>query len=590
MTTPITEKLKCTIKSLAIMILWCIFLLNALGCKKKNHEQTIQSTKVPDSVNNSYGVILETKPARTDSINNPVLKGFNPDPSLLRVGEDYFMVTSTFQWWPGIAVYHSKDLVNWHFLNYALTRKEQLDLTGIPGNAGIYAPQISYHDGTFYLLYTIFRESGWPFPDADNYLVTTSDIRKGWSDPVLLHSSGIDPSLFHDDDGKTYIVYTQFDYLPREDQGNQQIYLQEFDLAHKKFIGEGKIIYIGSISEGPHLLKKDTYYHLITAEGGTRFDHYMNSSRAKNIWGPFEQSPYNPIITSRDKPKQLLQKAGHGNLIETQTGEWYVSHLAARTLPDKRKCPLGRESSIQKIKWTKDGWFQLSNGSNAPLEKVQAPDIEEVVYQNPERSMRDEFDGDTLQPFYLTLRTPFNDHWLSLKERSGYLRMRGRQSPLGKYETSILARKVQSFEYTAETAVEFEPENIMHMAGLTCYYDEHNFFYLNVSKHDSLGKVLSILHVDGPSWGRTLEGSPVSIEGLKKVCLKVKVEYSNLQFYYSRNGKDWIPIGPVLDASELSDLHNGKWGFTGAMVGILTTDMQFKSKTADYDYFEYLEQ
>ncbi len=257
-------------------------------------------------------------------INNPILRGFNPDPSILRVGDDYYIATSTFEWFPGIQIHHSKDLVHWRVLTRPLNRTSQLDMLGNVNSGGVWAPCLSYDNGIFYLIYTDVKSRKGAFKDTHNYLVTSTDIMGPWSEPIYLNSSGFDPSLFHDDDGSKWLLNMIWDFRKGRNQF-AGIVIQEYSPAEQKLIGSVTNIFPGTElgrTEGPHLYKRNGYYYLLTAEGGTRYEHAATLARSTSIIGPYEAAPHNPILTSFGHPELPLQKAGHASLVETQTGEW----------------------------------------------------------------------------------------------------------------------------------------------------------------------------------------------------------------------------------------------------------------------------
>ncbi|AJG98239.1 beta-xylosidase [Clostridium beijerinckii] len=521
-------------------------------------------------------------------ITNPILPGFNPDPSILRVGEDYYIATSTFEWFPGVQVHHSKDLVNWKLIAHPLSRVSQLDMKGNPSSGGVWAPCLSYSDGVFYLIYTDAKSlDGWGFKDTHNYLVTATDINGEWSEPIYLNSSGFDPSLFHDDDGRKWLVNMLWDYRTGKSVF-AGILLQEYSVEEKRLIGTPKNIFKGTelwATEGPHLYKRNGYYYLMTAEGGTGHHHAVTMARSKNIDGPYEVDPENPILTSRHDPTLVLQKAGHGSMVCTQYGEWYMVHLCSRPIPTTGRCILGRETAIQKMMWTDDGWFRMASGGNTPEVKVQAPDIPEHKWEL--EPARDDFNSDKLNIHFATLRIPLGEDIMSLKERPGYLRLKGKESLISTHRQSLVARRQQSFKYTATTCIEFNPDNFQQMAGLVCIYDRQNFYYLRVSHDEELGKCIGIVASQNMAFNQPVKD--ISIEGFDRVYLKVKIDYDKLQFYYSNDEENWISIGPIMDASTLSDEFCNEGTFTGAFVGICCQDMSGSNKHADFDWFEYIE-
>ncbi|WP_449288690.1 glycoside hydrolase family 43 protein [Marinicrinis sediminis] len=283
-------------------------------------------------------------------IHNPVLKGFHPDPSILRVGDDFYMATSTFEWFPGVQLYHSRDLVHWRLLPHPLTRKSQLDMRGNPNSGGVWAPCLSHDGERFYLCYTDVKSLAGAFKDTPNYVVTSASIMGPWSEPMYLNSSGFDPSLFHDDDGRKWLVNMVWDHRKGKNPFHG-IVLQEWSAAEGKLVGPVYPIYKGSPlggTEGPHLYKRNDFYYLMTAEGGTGYDHAVTVARSRHLFGPYDTDPDNPVLTAAGSPELSLQRAGHASLVETAGGEWYLAHLCGRPLPGTRRCNLGRETAIQR--------------------------------------------------------------------------------------------------------------------------------------------------------------------------------------------------------------------------------------------------
>jgi xylan 1,4-beta-xylosidase len=525
-------------------------------------------------------------------ITNPVLPGFNPDPSILRVGDDYYIATSTFEWFPGVQIHHSKDLKNWKLIAHPLNRTSQLDMTGNPNSCGVWAPCLSYHEGTFYLIYTDVKTFRGAFKDAHNYLVTSDDITGEWSEPIYMNSSGFDPSLFHDDDGKKWFVNMVWDHR-QEKHPFGGILLQEYDNDQQKLIGPIKNIYKGTdikLTEAPHLYKKDGYYYLMTAEGGTVLRHAVSMARSKNIDGPYENDPNNPVLTSFNNPELELQRSGHASLVETQTGEWYLAHLAGRRMPSRGRCPMGRETALQKVVWNEEGWLRLADGTNEPSMVIEGPDLPEHLWE--EEPSRDNFDSTELNINFQFLRVDISQDLISLTEKPGYLRLKGGESLNSHHRQSLVARRQQSFFYTAETKLEFAPETFQQMAGLICMYDNKNFYYLHVTWHEELGRCIDIITNIKGEYEEPLHQNRISVNDEGPIYLRVKVDYDKLRFFYSDDGKDWHFTGQIFDASTLSDEFDDGGGdghFTGAFVGICNQDLTGRKLPADFDYFEYEE-
>ena len=523
-------------------------------------------------------------------ISNPILKGFNPDPSIIRVGDDYYIATSTFEWFPGVQIHHSKDLINWELVARPLNRISQLDMRGVPSSCGVWAPCLSYCDGLFYLIYTIVTNKSFFFKDTHNYLVTAKDICGDWTEPVYLNSSGFDPSLFHDDDGRKWLVnMLNGSGMGKNSRAFAGIVMQEYSDNEKKLIGPSKLIFEGSslrVTEGPHLYKRNGYYYLLTAEGGTGFGHAVTLARSKDIWGPYELHPENPILTSRYDTTLTLQKARNADLVETQNKEWFMVHLTSRPIQNRGQSVLGRETAIQRVVWCEDGWLRLEGGGNTPKVEIPAPSLQE--HSIPSIHARDDFDSSTLNIHFQSLRVPLGEDMMSLTERPGYLRLKGRDSVASLYYQSLIARRQQAFEYSASTCLEFEPDSFNQIAGLICIYNTENFYYLGVTHDEDLGKCIKVYIGDNGSYS-ILKGIEIPINGWDRIHLKAEVSYNRLFFSYSSDGNSNTRITKEFDSGRLSDEYCKGDSFTGAFVGISCHDTSGSRKHADFDYFEYNE-
>lgn len=521
-----------------------------------------------------------------NTIQNPIIPGFHPDPSILRVEDDYYIATSTFEWFPGVCIHHSKDLVHWRLLTYPLDRVSQIDMMGVSDSGGVWAPCLTYDNGTYYLIYTVVRSMDGTYANLTNYLVTAPSVTGPWSEPVYLNKEGFDPSLFHDTDGKKYLLNMNWDFTAGNFGG---IMMQEYDPTTQTLVGEQKIIFSGTetgLTEGPHLYKIGAWYYLLCAEGGTHWGHRETVARSKNLWGPYEADPAGPLITASDDAMLPIQRAGHGDLVKTQNGEWYFTHLGARPILSKGRSILGRESFIQKVMFTEDGWIRLKNGTHHPEKTVESPNLPPHPFApQPER---EDFDRETYSKELCSLRIPAS-RFASLTARKGYLRLCGMESLSSRFEQSLLARRQDAFSFEAETEVEFSPENPKQMAGLCTYYDTRNFYYAAVTWRKEVGKCLC-LFADINGWNRTAVVDPVPINGWNKVYLRAKVYYDKLEFFYSKGGESWTSFGEMFDQSTLSDeacWDKGFGCFTGAFVGIACQDLSGRGAYADFDYFSY---
>lgn len=527
------------------------------------------------------------------SIHNPVLRGFHPDPSILRVGDDYYLATSTFEWYPGVRVHHSRDLVHWRALGGIITERRLLDLRGCGDSNGVWAPDLSYHDGLFYLVYSDVASFASGYWDPQNFLITASDISGPWSDPVRLHSRGFDASLFHDEDGCTWLLSMSADWRPGRDRFGG-IEIQRYDRDRRLLVGKEQIIFSGTkagLTEGPRLYRREGWYYLMTAEGGTSWEHQVTVARSRNLMGPYETNPSGPMLTSVGRPGLRLQKAGHGSLVQTQKGKWYLAHLVGRPYTPLGNCVLGRETAIQQVEWPEGGWPAVAGG--VPADEISAPGLPSHPW--PEEPSTDTFDSSELSPAWSTLRRPGTPDWIDLHSRPSHLRIMGGQSPVGKQFPSLVARRAGAARCSLETVVEFNPANHRQLAGITGYYNTANWYFAYIARADDGRRTLEVLSCVS---GR-LTGYPqmaVDVSAAKRVGLRVNLDVPILQFAYDL-GDGWQPIPQIFDATTLSDEHaaimiDGEpaaWGFTGAFLGLWVQDLGGDGAYADFDYASYLE-
>ena len=544
-------------------------------------------------------------------ITNPILRGFNPDPSIVRVGDDYYIATSTFEWFPGVQIHHSRDLVHWRLVTRPLTRASQLDMRGDPDSCGIWAPCLTYADGLFHLIYTDVKRygrtttagaSGASLRDFHNYLVTSPRVDGEWSDPVYLNSSGFDPSLFHDDDGRKYLVNMLWDHRPGQNRF-AGIVLQEYSPTKRTLVGERRNIFTGTaigFTEAPHLYKRDGWYYLLTAEGGTGWGHAVTMARSRTLLGPYELHPDTYILTARHRPDLALQRAGHADLVETQSGETYMVYLCGRPLANRGRCTLGRETAIQPMTWGADGWLRTTDGGGVPHVQVPAPGGL-TPQPLPVSPVREDFDSETLPIDFQWLRSPSPGDLFSLQARTGYLRLYGRETIGSLFRQALVARRQQAHCFTAATRLEFDPQHFQQMAGLVCYYTSTKFHYLYLSR-DETGTHLRVMSAvpDSVSADAFTPPIPVAtkerrkgvpVEGGAPIDLRVEVDFERLRFAYRTAGQAWEWLPQQFDASILSDEATapGLPNFTGAFVGMACQDLAGTARPADFDWFEYRE-
>lgn len=542
-----------------------------------------------------------------NKIINPILRGFHPDPSIIRVDEDYYIATSTFEWWPGVRLHHSRDLKHWELIEYPLCRTSQLDLRGVGASQGIWAPCLTYDQGTFYLVYTIVKSFYCNMYDTENYLVTAQDIHGSWSEPTALNNFGFDPSLFHDDDGRKYMVSMVTDHrIPKKYAG--RLVLQEYDPVRKAMTGPVKDIYQADqiFLEGPHIFKRKNWYYLFAADTGTGEGHGQSILRSKSVWGPYEMYQADfmqrdsdaeaySILTSRHHEELLLQKSGHCDLVETKEGEWYAVHLCGRAskdrnpqdakrFPGSRRYMIGRETAVQKMRWTEDDWLVLDDGTSIPREEVDVPKGAKTLCNGRYALVRDDFDQPELHIDYQSLRIPMDEHYLSLTARPGWLRMYGRSGLSSKFSQTLIARRMTEYHMTASACMEFEPDLFKQMAGLIFLYDTDNYLYLHVSRDEEAGKCIALLKAENKKYEYLTEYLPVR-EG-QAMILRLEINENEAQFYFGYAQQQMQKIGPRVNAGFLSDEACDEGWFTGAMIGICCQDLTGFGKYADFDYFE----
>lgn len=512
---------------------------------------------------------------------NPILPGFHPDPSIVRVGDDYYLANSTFQWFPGIKLSRSRDLIHWQTVGYALDRLEQLNLRSTDDSMGLWAPTLRFFDGTFYLVVTLvqqFRAGEATRMSQQNLLFTTADISGPWSDPVYLHDLGIDPDIFRDIDGRLYIVSqdTKTGGGPRP----ERISIQEYDPAVRRLVGEPVPIWDGTelgITEGPHLYHRHGWYYLITAEGGTGYGHAVSLCRSRNLAGPYELAPGNPILTMSGRAGETA-KSGHADLVETQNGEWWMVCLGSR--PNSgRRCVLGRETFLLPVRWTDDGWLVVNEGRGLEME-LPVPDLPECVLPEAET-------GNFAGPDWQVVRAWSPEHVRVSKDR---LLLRARPEPLEDISAvNVVGTRIQRRRFSASVTVSFQPKIESESAGLVCYYDRHHHIGLFLTGND--GRSLEVRVANGAP-AKTVARIPWPDE--RDVELRVQSdEESRLQFSARPAGDgEFAEIGACQDGSTLSDEAAGvvfPWAsFTGAFVCLHASGNGYRSDCwAEFSNFAY---
>lgn len=540
-------------------------------------------------------------------IQNPILPGFHPDPCICRKGDDYYLAVSTFEWFPGIPVYHSKDLKHWELLTHVLTDDEKVDLKKLPSAKGIWAPCLTYCEAEdmFYVVYGVMNSMNARYFDVDNYLICSKNIEGPWSEPVYLHSAGFDASLLHDEDGRKWIVSLEWETREGYEKPGA-ICLAEYSSEKKEIIGYPKRIWSGGTDRGcieaPHLTRKNGWYYIMCAEGGTGYNHCVTMGRSKEIWGPYEIDPENPIVTSAPdisserhdpdhlkpqyyNPDSLLQKSGHGSYVETQNGEVYLVHLTSRPFVPELCCTLGRETAIQKMTWTKDGWLRMADGSR--LAKIQVPQSNLPVCEMPGIPDHDDFDTQVLGNWYYAPRI-MPQSFADVTARPGYVRLIGQESRTSLNRVSILARKLTSLHVRITTKMEFQPEIYQHSAGLILYYDNMNYINLRKYYSQTLGQgALSVVSLENGVKTEYVD-TRTPVEDVP-FYLRLYVDGRESWFEWSYEGTAYQKIGRIFHTAHFSDEYCKYGEFTGTMAGLTCADRMFHRHYADFDFFEYKE-
>ena len=510
------------------------------------------------------------------TVNNPILNGLYPDPSICAVGKDFYLVTSTFAYFPGIPIFHSRDLKNWEQIGHVLDRPSQLPLTGCGHSEGIYAPTIRYCDGMFYVITTNVSGGG-------NFYVTAKDPAGPWSEPVWLgeDAPGIDPSLFFDEDSTCYYVGTRPNPEGVRYNGDWEIWVQRLDLEQGCLTGESVKIWKGAMNgviwpEGPHIYKKDGYYYLMIAEGGTGPDHSVTVARSREIFGPYQGNPDNPILTHRHLGKNYpVTYVGHGDLAEDAAGNWYMVMLASR--PQQGYTMMGRETFLAKVEW-EGGWPVVNPGIGKLEEQVTLP-LEERRFE-PEDTVF-HFWREDLPMEFVTLRNPQAEMY-SLVERQGWLRLRLRPETLrDAANPSYLGVRQRHFCWQAAALLDFTAQQEEEAAGLALVQsDRCNLRFEKVRNERGTACIRIRRCENGVDQKIAAAEVPDGVCVLRIVCRGLEAD-----LYFEQNGvKHCMAQG--VDLRPLSTEIAG--GFTGCTVGMYASaEGADSSSFADFGWFSY---
>jgi len=495
---------------------------------------------------------------------NPVIPGFHPDPSVCKVGDDFYLVTSTFAYFPGVPVFHSKDLVNWKQIGHCLTRPSQVKLDKCRVSGGIYAPTIRYHEGTFYMVTTNVSDKG-------NFIVHTQDPAGEWSDPVWLKQGGIDPSLYFED-GKCYLTTNP----------DNCIYLSEINPATGEQLTESKAIWAGTggrYPEGPHIYKKDGWYYLMISEGGTEYGHHVTIARSKHIDGPYESNPANPILTHVNKNAQLnpIQGTGHADLVQANDGSWWMVCLAFRPQSGLHHL-LGRETFLAPVRWDKNAW-PVVNGDGTINLHMDVPTL--PLQPFGEVSYNTDFDEKQLGFEWNHLRMPDFENY-SLTDKKGFLRLKPTTVSLDDVDSpTFVGRRQEHINFVVTATMNIYNAKSGDEAGMTVFMDERSHYDLFLRSVDGKKRELVVRYRLG---ALTHNACEIDLpEG--EIHLRVQGDHEYYSFAYSTDGKNFETLGKM-DVRYISSETAG--GFTGIYLGLFAASASESSKAyADFDRFEY---
>ncbi|MFV3077220.1 glycoside hydrolase family 43 protein [Niveispirillum fermenti] len=508
---------------------------------------------------------------------NPILAGYYPDPSITRVGDDYYLVHSTFTWFPGLPVFHSRDLVNWTQIGNAIDRPGMLDFGSLGLSRGVFAPAIEHRDGVFYIVNTCVDCGG-------NFVITARDPAGPWSDPVWLPDleEGIDPSLFFDDDGRAYLLNNGPPPGAPLYDGHRAIWIQEFDAGALKTVGPRQLLVDGGIDpstrpiwiEGPHIIRKDGHYYLIAAEGGTAINHSQVVLRADAPMGPYVPGPVNPILTQRDldpdRPHPVTS-AGHADFVELPNGEWWATFLAVRPY-EGDYYNTGRDTYLLPVRWV-DGWPRITQPGEAIALTHARPGLPAQppapVPTSGPFAVRDEFDGPALPPYWMMARNPRGD-WYSLTEDAGFLTLR--LTPVGLSDhgnPAFWARRQQHMNALVTTEMHFAPVRPGDRAGLAAVQSDEYWYRFTVERRGK-DRVAQVAMRDGPQApadGRLLASLPVPDDG--PLYLRIVARGGAYDFLVATDaaaaGEEWRTVLAGADGKILST--KAANSFIGAMIG-----------------------
>ena len=513
------------------------------------------------------------------TFHNPILPGFYPDPAICRVGDDYYLVNSSFEYYPGIPIHHSKDLIHWQQIGYVLNSPTQCPLDHLKPSEGVFAPAIAYHDGTFYVANLMVGSLG-------TFIVTATNPAGPWSEPHPIKGiTGIDPALFFDDDGTAWYIGNEDPTGGAAYVGEHEIFIQRINLQTFELTGEKTVIERGGAvkqavwCEGPHLYKANGYYYLLISEGGTAEEHAISISRSKSITGPYELFNRNPILTHRNLGNTFpIQCAGHGDLVQTQTGQWWMVCLATRPYGGGMDYNMGRETFLAPVTWQNNWPIICPNVGHLQFTET-APNLPPHPF--PKTPDTDDFTSPILPLQYNFLRTP-HENFYSLTARPGWLRLQTRPEQVTDLvNPSWIGRRQQHMNFSATTRLDFTPATDTESAGLLVMLN-NNFHYRFLKTLTPTGPQLQVIKREKGT-ETILASTPIPSGPIE---LKISAVGQDYAFAYRSSNNPWQTLAAKADGRILTT--RACWGFTGVMLAMYTTSANHPSTNhADFDYFTY---
>lgn len=497
---------------------------------------------------------IASNKSNAQGYNNPVIPGFHPDPSICKVGEDFYLVNSSFAYFPGVPIFHSKDLINWEKIGHALTRESQVNLKNAGISEGIYAPTISYHEGTFYMVTTNVSDKG-------NFLVYTDDPTGEWSEPVWLEAEGIDPSLYFEGD-KCYLTTNP----------DNVVHISEINPQTGEQLSESKAIWSGTggrYPEAPHIYKKDGWYYLLLSEGGTEYGHTVTIARSKNIDGPYDPNPANPILTHIGVETQAspIQGTGHADMVQAEDGSWWMVFLAFRPHSGNHHV-IGRETFLAPVRWDENAW-PVVNGNGTVNLYMETPTLPLQPFEEPNYNTG--FNESKLGLEWIYLRNPVEENY-NLNSKEGHIILKTSPVSLNDNESpTFLGRRQKHMEFSATTRMELLEAQNEDEAGLTLFMDNTSHYDLFLRQKSENERVLVVRYRLG---NLTHETEEIEV-GREANYLRLVGDKDYYSFAYSIDGDNFTTI-EKMDVKYLSSETAG--GFTGVVIGMFATSKNEDSK------------